>query len=411
MYLWGFTESMEVYAGLAARADAMTLEIEPNFTFSNTEHEQHERMFIVPTTGDYYFGWHGTSGIDQGGIIVDDIFLYRYGDCDPPTTMDVPAVAFPGSVTLTASASGGFGGPIQYQWYTGIDCNPANVIAGATAAQYSTTASGVYSCRAYRVTPDSCWVCDSAYADVLVPQPGELCDNALSITPPTESVPTAVPGSTEGFFANCSNSCISNTSSDADVFYTLTLTGLPQRNCRRIAMALAGGDMHLAVYNDQTNCCGTALLCNDNDAEFAELPGWDVAAQHPGGIASYVAAELEPGTYYIRVAAYDGPSAYTLTVYDNGPCNKPCDSATAFSVYLDPANPIAGVVAFQRSRRGHVQSVQHHVAKTTTAIRITVADPQWSLDTTLDVRAAGPVECVDLDGLAAGGYEELGGRS
>ena len=64
------------------------------------------------------------------------------------------------------------------------------------------------------------------------------------------------------------------------------------------------------------------------------MPEWDQAWQHPGGTQSYIAAELEPGLYLLRVAKYGAQvGAYTLTVYDNGPCHcLPPDPPTDLTV-------------------------------------------------------------------------------
>ncbi|HEY3295325.1 MAG TPA: hypothetical protein VGL38_07790 [bacterium] len=155
------------------------------------------------------------------------------------------------------------------------------------------------------------------------PPANDECTAATPITLVPNGQVT-VTGSTINATVSCSNICneggFDYTSSGGDVFYSLTLT-----ECRRIAMALGIGDMHIAVYQGVAQCCtGPALLCNDDDAHFLPLPAWDVPAQHPGESRSYVAASLNPGVYLIRVAKYASQSgAYTLTVYDNGPCCLP----------------------------------------------------------------------------------------
>ncbi len=82
-------------------------------------------------------------------------------------------------------------------------------------------------------------------------------------------------------------------------------------------------DMHLSVYEGLGNCCGTAILCNDDKSHFP-VPEWaSVSQQGTGSLTSYLGGELHAGTYYIRVGRFStGSGSYLLTVYDNGPC--PC---------------------------------------------------------------------------------------
>ena len=403
-----YIERLEVKAGSTANPAAMTIAIDPLFNFMSSTYDMHSAEFSVPITGLYYLGWHCASSPNAGGVILDDINVYTQGPCGAPT-VTVPATPGSGNVTLTATATGGFGGSLHYQWYTGTDCLAGNQIAGATGNQYVTTVSGTFSCKAWRADEATCWSCDSAYADIIPPQPGETCATALTITTPTTGVPTVVAGTTVGFWPNYPNTCVSGVSNDADVYYQLTLAGQPSIGCRRIAMALSGGgDMHLAVYQGLANCGGTALLCNDDVAEFTNLPGWDVPAQHPASAtASYVAADLEPGTYLIRVARFTTAGACTLSVYDNGACYEPCDPATGLTVYMSLANPSQVwwhfVAPSQGSYKIFTTTVRNNDGNPDNG-----ADPQWSLDTTLEVLAAGTVECIDLDGgPSVNGYENF----
>ena len=403
-----WVEELSMWAGMGSTAASQIYCLDSAFTFTNFgTYTQHAKAFVVPTTGTWYIGWHNTSGDNEGGIDLDDIMINRSDYC-LTGTLDVPAVSYPATVTLTATETGGEGALPQFQWFTGVGCVPANIIAGATTNQYTTTVAGSYSCQ---VTRGTCTpACDSAYADVTLPQPGEVCANALTLTPPVVGTPTTVTGTTVGFYAHTPNTCDVNVSTGPDLFYSLTIPGAPLHGCRRIAMALTGGDMQLAVYQGTANCAsGTAFLCNDDWATFAPLPGWDVPAQHPlAAQESYIAADLEPGTYLIRVAYWDVASGpYTLTVYDNGACYEPCDSATALTVYLNPANPSQVWWHFNAPSQGTYKIF-------TTTVRNNDgnpnngADPQWSLDTTLEILAAGAVECVDLDGgPAVNGYENF----
>ncbi len=405
-----YTEALEVKAGTGARADLMTITVDPLFTFSAVAtHLNHTPYFIAPTTGIYYVGWHCSSGINQGGIAIDDIAIYPSSFCEAPT-VDVPAVANPGTVTLTATPTGGWGTGPYYQWYTGVACAAGNEIAGANSAQYTTATSGVYSCKVLR---GACFACDSAYADILVPGPGEVCGTAFTLTPPVVGTPTVVTGTTVGFYPNCTVMC-PEASSGPDLFYVMTLAGTQGRDCRRIAIAMAGDgtgdtDPFLSIYQGLGNCCGTPLYCNDDAASFTPLPGWDVPAQHPAlSREAYIAAELEPGTYYIRVSYWSTLSGpFTLSVYDNGYCNEPCDSAQAFTVYLNPTNPSQVWWHFNALSTG-TYKVFTTTVKNNDGNPDNGADPQWSLDTTLEITAIGAVECADLDGgPAVNGYENF----
>jgi hypothetical protein len=145
-----------------------------------------------------------------------------------------------------------------------------------------------------------------------------------------------VSGNTTGSVADCPDTCTMNNgyiSSGPDHFYSITLT-----ECRRITMSLTGGDMHLVIY-PMGVCCGSPYLCNDDDAGFTPVPSWDSTSQHAGGTASYLAAELGAGTWYIKVAYYSsGSGAYTLNVYDNGPC-----PLSGRCCYGDPYAPTCAV--------------------------------------------------------------------
>lgn len=150
------------------------------------------------------------------------------------------------------------------------------------------------------------------------PPDNDECSAATPITlVPNGAV--AVSGTTMNATVSCIDACdeggFTYNSTGNDVFYSLNLTVT-----RRIAMALGTSDMHIAVYQGAELCCTSpAFLCNDDDEHFLPLPEWDVPEQHPGGSQSYVAAELEPGLYLIRVAKYGAQAgAYTLTIFDNG---------------------------------------------------------------------------------------------
>jgi hypothetical protein len=173
--------------------------------------------------------------------------------------------------------------------------------------------SGIATPKDYRVTV----VCIPCSAPV-PPTNDDCATAALIVTVPNGSVTAS--GNTALANISCVDTCTADNgyvSNGPDVFYYLNLA-----QCRRIAMAMTGGDMHLAVFNGANNCCiMPPMYCNDDDGNFTPLPAWDVPAQHAGGLNSYIAAELGPGVYPIRVGYFSSSSGpYSLTVYDNGPC-------------------------------------------------------------------------------------------
>lgn len=168
--LTGYTEALELRLGRAPTAAAMTQALESVFTFTATAWDERMVVFTTPPLpGPYYLGWHCVSAANQGGVRLDNISLDRYYiGCISPPQLTVSAGAAPGAVTLTASAWGGFGPPIQYQWYAGPACVSGQEISGAADSTYTTTTTGSYACRVWRMGTDStfCMMCDSGYADV-----------------------------------------------------------------------------------------------------------------------------------------------------------------------------------------------------------------------------------------------------
>jgi hypothetical protein len=163
-----YFESLELKAGLAPNVASMTSIVDTNFVFSNVStYTLRSHIWVVPSTGTYFFGWHAGYLIDQGGVCVDDISIYLRGSCLPPDSVRVPATAGEDSVTLAATVYGGFGGTIQYQWYTGTTCQVGNEIGGATSATYKTYVTGDFSCKAWYTNPSTCSACDSAHAEVI----------------------------------------------------------------------------------------------------------------------------------------------------------------------------------------------------------------------------------------------------
>jgi hypothetical protein len=383
-----YREELEVKMGSLPSAGALVTTIVPLDTFRFTTYAQKSVMFTPPTTGNYYLGWHATTP-NGLGIYMDDIRVYPRGGCGAPDSVIVPAAIGVGSVTLSATVYGGFGGAAQYQWFRGPDCLFANRIEGAHGATFSTDTSGVFSCRAWRADSLTCAACDSALATITPPPPGETCGTAIALTVPVPGTPTVVSDATTAFYANCTDVCGSSTSSGPDVFYSLTLT-----SCRRIAMKLTGGDTHLSIYEGVGNCCANPALCNEDDALFAPLPPWDVAEQHPGGTNAYIAADMNPGTYVIRVGfAGTLSGTYALTLYDNGSCIASCDSASQLTVYVSPSNPNQVWLNFHAPDSGSY--VVYSSTNRNNDGDPRGGDPMWVTETTLHAAAAGLMSWTD----------------
>jgi hypothetical protein len=381
-------EDLEVKMGTIPNGAYLTTTIVPLDTFRFTTYALKSVMFTSTQTGTYYMGWHGTSA-NAFGISVDDVRIYARGSCGAPDSVRALAAVGVGSVNLTATVYGGFGGDAHYQWFRGTDCLYANRIEGARTATFSTDTSGVFSCRAWRGDSLTCAACDSALATVTPPPAGEVCATAIALTVPVPGTPTVVSGTTVGTYANCTNICGTATSSGPDMFYSLTLS-----TCRRITMKLTGGDTHLAIYQGLASCCSDPLLCNGDDASFTPLPAWDVAEQHPGGTASYIAANLNAGTYIIRVAyAGTASGAYALTVYDNGACIAPCDSALHVTVFVSPSNPSQVWLNFQTPDSGSY--VIYSSTNKNNDGDPRGGDPMWVTETTVHATAAGNYSWTD----------------
>jgi subtilisin-like proprotein convertase family protein len=281
------------------------------------------QFFWTNNTGvaqNVYFvigGW--TLGTTCGDFTIN--WFNTVDSCAAPA-INVPANAQVGSVTLTATVSGGFGGTPTLQWYTGVNCVAGNEIAGANSTTYVTNVDGIFSCRAFILDSVNCAACDSAVATILPTPPGETCEEAIVISYPLTDDSVTVSGTTSGAVADCIDSCNSTIARSAgpDHFAVITLT-----SCRRLEFNLdngtqGSGDMYITVYDGgAAGCCTLPILCNDDVSAFPIIP-WSVH-RHSTGLNSYVAGELAAGTYYIRMAYYaTGSGTYRLRIYDSGPC-------------------------------------------------------------------------------------------
>ncbi len=100
-----------------------------------------------------------------------------------------------------------------------------------------------------------------------------------------------------------------------DLFASFTLTGN-----RKITIIADGdfSDSHISLYADG-DCCGTALYCNDDFANFTTLPWHDPLQEPDYSLESLMEFELAAGTYIVRCGAFGtGIDAYALVIFDNG---------------------------------------------------------------------------------------------
>jgi hypothetical protein len=181
-YSTSYTDSLEVKYGATQDSTAMVNTLVARYKDNvNTTYQHQQITFTPPANGVYTFGFHSTTGTASGyNPIIDDVLLYASGTCAAPT-VTVNSPIGQDSAALVATVTGGFGGPVQYQWYTGTSCQNGNEIPSATAATYYAHTSGSYSCKAWMVDPVGCSSCAFGTATVID------C-----------SIPTALPW-TEGF--------------------------------------------------------------------------------------------------------------------------------------------------------------------------------------------------------------------
>ncbi|MCB9187167.1 MAG: T9SS type A sorting domain-containing protein [Flavobacteriales bacterium] len=92
---------------------------------------------------------------------------FTVSNCAPTCTSPTASVndnTGTGSVNMTCNASGGSGGSILYNWYSGTSCS--GTIIG-TSQTLSVSSSGYYACKAYiSGFENSCYACDYGYATV-----------------------------------------------------------------------------------------------------------------------------------------------------------------------------------------------------------------------------------------------------
>ncbi len=152
----------------------------------------------------------------------------------------------------------------------------------------------------------------------------------------TASATTTLEGATN----SCTDAC-DYTSSGPDQFYYFTLN-----ECRLIAIMGDPNDPHISVYGDG-DCCGTAILCNDDWGNNADLDllAWLPPTTRPTAtFGSMVADSLPAGTYYVRAGNFGtGWSGdYTLSIMDFGPCViAPCDPITDLTIKVETVGSVA----------------------------------------------------------------------
>ncbi len=186
-YLSNWDDSMQVVLTTAQNNVSTVAVIVPEFSARQNPaaYVNSITSFTPPSTGNFYIAFIYQGGDDEGGVVIDDVALTVGGACTAPT-VSVADSASIGTVTMFCLATGGSGGALEYQWYTGQTCTPGNEIVGATSATYQTTVSGDYACKAWRFDPDNCSACDWGTATVTPAPPGYDCSNPIVLTTASE---------------------------------------------------------------------------------------------------------------------------------------------------------------------------------------------------------------------------------
>lgn len=130
-----YPEKFEVKCGTSATPNGQTITIFPVQTYTNTTCTLRSSTFTVPSSGNYYIGFHCTSDADMYYLVIDDINLTYQTDpiCNTCTTNVSPpgevapgdnpsnALIFTDNNTLTWAQ--GSGNIIGYRVYRGIRSN------------------------------------------------------------------------------------------------------------------------------------------------------------------------------------------------------------------------------------------------------------------------------------------------
>jgi hypothetical protein len=162
-------EQLEVRMGTSPDTTTFSTIVDPLFTVTQGPYRLKSLLVTISVADTYYFGWHARIVEDnEDELFVDDLSIYPAGTCRPPDSLKVPAARGDNQVTLAASLIGGYGYPDGYQWYHGVGVtNPDSLIAGANGATYTTTFSGIFSCKGWWANAASCSAWDSARAVVI----------------------------------------------------------------------------------------------------------------------------------------------------------------------------------------------------------------------------------------------------
>lgn len=180
-----YYDSIEVLLTTAPNNSSTVAVIVPAFRAPSSTYTNTVQIFSPPTTGNFYIAFRYHGGDNDGGVVIDDIALAVGGTCTAPTVSVADSSGI-GTVTMFCNAVGGSGGALQYQWYTGQTCTPANRIVGATSSTYNTTVNGDFACLAWRYDSLLCSGCDWGTATVTAAPPGYDCSNPIVLTTASE---------------------------------------------------------------------------------------------------------------------------------------------------------------------------------------------------------------------------------
>lgn len=99
-------ERVELKAGTAPTAEAMTLTVMPTITFTTVQKETNTATFVAPTTGNYYFGFHCTSKAGMYYAYVDGWAISAAVDKACPDSVK--------SLTVTPGAKGALSATVSF---------------------------------------------------------------------------------------------------------------------------------------------------------------------------------------------------------------------------------------------------------------------------------------------------------
>ncbi len=330
----GYSEKLSVWLGNDQLDTAMTVEIMPETTFTNTACELRSFTINVAATGTYYIGFHCTSDADQFYITVDDIQVSSL-TCLPCTTSCLPFSFTPSdlpsgqigvaySETITAS-----NGTAPYTYVISLGSLPSGLSMDSAGNITGTPdTSGVYN---FTVTATDSVACTGIKEYTI-----EIC-STITVSPAT------LPG---GHLGVAYSQTLTSTGGVAPYSYTVIAGSLPPGLTLSSAGLLEGTPTTQGIYNfeigsqDVWGCVGsqvyTIQVCPVITLNPTALPDGAVNVPYSqaitavGGAAPYsyavTSGALIPGFTLSSAGLLEGTSAtpagcsFTVTATDADGC-------------------------------------------------------------------------------------------